>query len=404
MLKNMKLLISENLLVVPPTIEILILLNTVITGSCTLPIHIHTVILREVRLADSYILKFNQECRKVRFYHCSGEYDLSGIQKLEVLGLVPELKGTLELKVCLPSLDNVRKLDIAYNLNEDCLEYCLARYINLESLTIRSIDYREKCLPYPRLSLVKDGVFNPSNMNAWLIQKMSEYELPREHLGNETANLLNIKMNIFMGELFTFNVKNKLKYLKLIGCSLSGRNMKMLKEFVNLQTLVIDSAFLGNEMIKNIPCQLETLEIMDRNIYKDLFINLRKLDWKTVQLLRKHKSIKHLVLDKSIMKYEHIFNCLPVKLESLKFKKFFGYGIGFHAQNKEKIIVKRLVLLLDDPNTNPIMVIDNNPMVRQYYQLFDLLQNYIDFTKLEDLALETPIKTVSLDRRTYRIK
>ncbi|ELQ73986.1 putative LRR containing protein, partial [Trachipleistophora hominis] len=196
-LKNMKLLISENLLVVPSTIKTLVLLNTVITGSCTLPIHIRTVVLREVKLANSSILKFNQECRKVRFYHCSGEYDLSGIQKLEVLGLVPELKGTLELKVCLPSLDNVRKLDIAYNLNEDCLESCLARYINLESLTVRSIDYREKCLPYPQLSLVKSDVFNPSNMNAWLIQKISEYELPREHLDNETANLLNIKMNIF---------------------------------------------------------------------------------------------------------------------------------------------------------------------------------------------------------------
>ncbi|ELQ76872.1 putative LRR containing protein, partial [Trachipleistophora hominis] len=171
----------------------------------------------------------------------------------------------------------------------------------------------------------------------------------------------------------------------------------VLKELVNLQTLVIDSLF-ESDLAKNIPNQLETLEKIGKKIFEYQALDLCSLDFKTVQNLKKYENIKHLILDGSIIGYESIFDCLPINLESLKFTRFSTGKVNFHKKNRKKVVIKQLILLLDDPSYHPPVLINNNPMRRQYYKLFDYLTNFIDFNKLDYLVLEASGKFVSLDK------
>ncbi|ELQ76632.1 putative LRR containing protein [Trachipleistophora hominis] len=338
-LKNTAFHDIKNLLTALSRVKTLILENVDIEDYFELPGHIHAVILREIRLATSSRFSINRGCNEVRFYHCSGMYDLSKVENLEAFGLIFGLNDESTFKISFPSLDNIRELDIACNLSEEYLKYCLTKCINLQNLTVRSFDHTKKSASYPSLSISKDEVFNSLGNNLWLSQKLSKYELSREHSNNESADLLNFKTNIFICEIFTFNIRNKLKYLNLVGCGLNEENLKTLKKLVCLQTLIVDCAFFSNDIIRNIPDKLTTFEIVDTNIYKHLRANLYNLDLQTMQLLRKHKRIEHMVLSRSIMEYEHIFDCLPVELESLKIKIFSENDVDFCAHKKKKLLL-----------------------------------------------------------------
>ncbi|ELQ75054.1 putative LRR containing protein, partial [Trachipleistophora hominis] len=385
------------------TIETLILQDITLENSINLPDSIHTIVLEETSLSADSQLNFNTECSEVHFCNCIGTYNLSNIKRLLALSLIPSFDNGLKFNVRLPSLENLRQLDIAYNFNNECFNQNLSKCVDLEYLTVRSLYYSKTVTLYPSLSFVICDVLDFSGTNPWSKQKLSTFELGPMKFKSGSINVLNLKMNIFFNEIFTFNIRNKLKYLNLVGCDLDEENIEVLKELVNLQTLVIDCAFFECDLVKNIPNQLETLEIVDKKIFESQVLDLCSLDFKTVQELKKYENIKHLILDGSIIGYESIFDCLPINLESLKFTRFSTGKVNFPVKNRKKVVIKQLILLLDDPNDHPPVLIDNNPMRRQYYKLFDYLTNFIDFNKLDDLVLEASGKFVSLDKETYRI-
>ncbi|ELQ74355.1 putative LRR containing protein [Trachipleistophora hominis] len=403
-LKDMSDLDVKDFLTRLSTVKILVLENVDIKNDLKLPYQIRIIILRRTILANNAHFIFNPKCNEVRLHHCIGVYDLSKIENLEVFGLHPELVKKSRFMVNLPSLNKLRELDIAYNLNNECLTYhCPMKYVNLQSLTVRTLDHLDKSTPYLQSSFTLYYILNSIDHNTWSYQKIFKYMPAYQPLSDSKTNFLSIKTNIFMNQFFTINLKNKLEYLNLVGCSLSKENVSVLKEFTSLHTLIIDCAFIDNSLFINVPDQLETLEIIDRKVHENLHVNLHNLDFTTVQSLKKHKSIKNIVLDESIMRYRPIFDCLPLKLESLKIKKFPDV-VNFCAQSDQKIVVRRLTVLLDGPDTYPLTMIDSNPMISQYYQLFNLLRNYINFNELEELALEASGKLVSLDEKTYQIK
>ncbi|ELQ76704.1 putative LRR containing protein [Trachipleistophora hominis] len=385
------------------TIEVLILQDIALESSINLPNNMHTIVLREISLCAGSLLKFNAKCCKVHFYKCIGLYNFSNIERLLALSLITHFGDKLQFKVYLPSLRNLRRLDITYNLNNELFMFDLYGCINLEYLTVRSLNYSKEVTLYPPLSFSIYEVLDFSDTNTWSKYKPSKIKSRIGKFKNESVNILNLKANILISEIFTLKKRNKLKYLNLVGCSLDKENVEVLKELVNLRTLVIDSAFFESDLVKNIPRQIETLEIVDKKIFACQTLNLRRLNFKVVQELKKYENIKHLALDGSIMGYESIFDCLPINLESLKITRFSIGEVNFIEKNRTRVVIKQLILLLDDPNSHPPVLIDNNPMKRQYYKLFDYLKNFIDFNKLDDLMLEASGKFVSLDKETYRI-
>lgn len=404
-LRSMPLHVLRSLLAESTAIEILVLQDMTIGEQIEFPSNLRTILLQDVRVMVCSQLSFNQECIEVCLYRCTGTYDLSKIEKLEILSSTPELMKESEFKIELPSLASLQRLDIAYNLNNERFASDLFKGTNLEGLTVRSLNYSKKHTRYPPLPLVKHDLYDFSGINPWSARNLSRYQLGPGEFQAHDANLLNWKMNITLSEIFTFNFRNKLKYLNLVGCGLDEENVKALKQFVNLQVLVIDCAFFDKELIENMPNQLETLEVVDRKIFDGLCVDrCKELSSENFEALRRYENIRHLVFTGCISKCERIFNCLLLNLESLKIANFCADGIEFPAMNGKKIVIKRLALVLDDPDCYPPVLIDNNPMKRQSCEVFDCLRGVFDFNRLQDLMLEASGRCVSLDNETYRIK
>ncbi|ELQ75058.1 putative LRR containing protein [Trachipleistophora hominis] len=404
-LKAMSSLILRILLTKLSSVNTLVLEDMIIEDKIRLPDYLHTVVLRQVQIADKARFSFNKECSAVHLYYCSGMYDLVEIENLEILSLIPGLYERFKFVVTLPSLRSVRELNIAYNINEECFRYYLSKCINLTSLSVHSLNYSKRLIKYPPFHFGIEDIFDFSDSNnPRSVFELSKYKSNRDEWNWQYYILINLKMNILMHELLTLNLRNKLKYLNLAGCALNKENLNMLKECANLRVLVVDCAFLDNTFFETIPAQLETLEILDCKIFNGVRLDIKRLSCRSLQLLRTCKNLKHLVLEGTILKHEHIAECLPVSLESLKVTRFLKDSVEFAPATRKKIVIKRLVLLLDDVNCYPPVLIDTNPTKRQYYQLFDSLRNIIDFAALENLSLEASGQSVNIDKETYRIK
>ncbi|ELQ75448.1 putative LRR containing protein [Trachipleistophora hominis] len=216
--------------------------------------------------------------------------------------------------------------------------------------------------------------------------------------------IINTITNILWHESLNHNLQCGLESLTLSGWGLEEKNIMMLRKFQNLRTLIVDSNHFKNEILENLPDQLETLEIIQKRNFYGANIKLVYFNSLALDKLKEHTNIRNLTFSGRFLRNTHIFACLPINLMVLKIMLSSRVDTLSPANILEKVTIKKLIIGLDEPNLSLRIYININPMKRQYYKTFDFLRNFIDFNSLDELVLETADGVVNIDKTTYRIK
>lgn len=81
--------------------------------------YVEEICLENLEIQGTNSLVFPAYCKSISITTCTGEFDLSRIRNLEELKLIPPFESDNFHLICFNlNLKNVKKLEIAYNLNE----------------------------------------------------------------------------------------------------------------------------------------------------------------------------------------------------------------------------------------------------------------------------------------------
>lgn len=387
------------------TIDTITIQELEIKDKIELPSNIRVVVLQRVKVLPGGKFTANRGCREVGMLHCSGTFNLSKIKKLESLMVIPRLESISSATISFPSFESVRKLEVACNLNSGNLRYLLSKCTNVKELVIYSLNYSKTIDYVPSLSTMLDDTHDFLRYDMWLKSRFAKYECRAWcNSVEEKVKIINRMTNILLRESSDHSLWNNLTSLTLAGWGFDEKNIVLLKNFYNLQTLIIDCAFFSNKIIENLPDRLETLEIVEKQNFAEA--NFRQVNFDPVVLrkLKEHTGITNLTLAGWFLKNTRILNGLPVNLSTLKIMCSSWISSLTPENVVGTVIIKKLILGLNDPNNSLPIYIDTNPMIRQYHKIFSFLRRYIDFESLEELALETTDELISIDKVTYRIK
>ncbi|ELQ74084.1 putative LRR containing protein [Trachipleistophora hominis] len=385
-----------------PSITTLTLQNITLETDYVCSHHLKIIILRSIRTIENARFHVNEKCTAIHLYRCSGAFDLSKVEKLEKLVLIP-LLGLPNIRIMYLSFDSIRELELAYNFHETEFMYLLYKCIHLVRLTLHCLCYDEaeerKILLNSWLKKIQDV----SKYDLWASKKEClRYSSELLYMDWARADLLGTKMNMLMNESFTFNVQHRLKYLRLVAFNFDKRNLMLLPNFDSLQTLIVDYRFCDSDFFAYLPDSLETLELINDKGYDCLERTRPSFSSTALECLKKHPNLQILKIDDPLYIGGHLFDFLPTKLQVLRFTFFLSVGLK-PREIVKRIKLKKLILYTDDYSAE-IIIDCKNPFERQCPELFGFLSEYIDFQALDELILEVDGKGISLDKETYQIK
>ncbi|ELQ74036.1 putative LRR containing protein [Trachipleistophora hominis] len=230
--------------------------------------HIRTVILQMVDVVKKRTFHIGENCEEIHFIYCTGVFNLATVRNLKKLVIIPQIHGKLFFKNSLHFLHSVLDLEMAYNFESSFLQAVLVNCISVVRLTLHSLKYRKSIQMDIFAFISFKNILNISCSDHWLKEKFPQFNLARPSLLNaDRAMIINLKMNALFNELITFEIRNRLQHLNLVGFSISKKNGEQLKLFQNLKTLIVDYYFIDENFFSFLPSTLEALEIVETNIF-----------------------------------------------------------------------------------------------------------------------------------------
>lgn len=381
----------------------IIVLDMVVHSDTVLSIGANIVAVRFQKITCYGEFRDGEKCSEIGLLHCSGKYDFSKVALLKRLILIPTLEKTHPFVVMFPPLGHVEDLEIAYNFADAYFKNVLLRCVNLQRLTIHGLCLSDTNPTYSTPVFLNE-VFNVP-INDWqLEEKFTNYSAQTEGMYDqeEKKEIMSLKMNALVKIVFGFNMYSKLMSLKLIAFGLDGDNVKLLRKFKALQTLVVDYDFSDKMLFAHLPVGLMTLEITRRKNLVCVNPEPKTFDPIALEHLKKHENLRNLSLCGVLCVDGNIFQYLPINLYLLRvtwspvktFNKFGG--------NITKRVIKKFILCLNDNFNN--LGPSRDSIRKQCRDIFNYLGQFILFDALEELLVEKGQKMVSLDTKTFKIK
>ncbi|ELQ75330.1 putative LRR containing protein [Trachipleistophora hominis] len=346
-------------------------------------------------------LTFDEECESVSLINCAGTFDVSEVLKLKRLVYQPQ--GALsDIRVEFPDLSNVEELVLVYNGDDRYFPLLLLACRNVKRLTLYS--YRA-----PNAGIRQDDMITDkwtahakelkyiNNSDIERIVRESSHE--DDHFFEKIFNRI---MNILIRPIFTSTTENILESLSLYGFKPSVRSMKEMRNFVALETLILDYEYVDKTVLEHLPNNITTLSMLKGQ--KPLF-TCPKLCCSAKRdkaiAFREHKFLKTFVVDADFFTNTKNFFNLPKTLECLK----ITYTNAFSKANVpvlKKLKLKRLVIIDSDELNNELFLTENyNTNVVRFKTFTCFLSNFIDIFSLDELSAEIGNTVVSLSPRDY---
>ncbi|ELQ73844.1 putative LRR containing protein [Trachipleistophora hominis] len=410
---NLKKIILEDipfgslkmLLEVSSIVDTLVLRKITIEGKMRLPNQMKVVVIQQVKILNGNKLIFNKNCREANIVRCTGKFDLSETTRLDTLVIKPNIERSTSTIIRFPSLEYVRKLEISYNLNSANLQYLLSKCVNVQNLTIHSLDYSERLNVFDSISTILTDINDFLKNDAFYKDAVARYaRRTKSESIKDQVKIINAITNVLLRESLDCGRRRNLISLTLVGWCLDDKNIALLEDFHSLRTLVTDYNYFNDKILENLPSQLEILGVTETNSCSVTNADKANPVHFSLKGLEENKNIKHLVLTGRMLINTGVFDCLPVNLLTLKIVWSLWVDIPIPESIVGMITVKKLILNLDTLSYSSPIYIDTNPMKRQYYKVFDILRNFINFDNLDELILETVDEVINIDKMTYRIK
>lgn len=365
---------------------------------------------------ESYTMIRAPGCSSLSLIRCDGTFNLACLDGIDTLLFdpLPETK----IDIAFPVLGNIRTLTVVYNYNTRYFEYLLFKCTNVVDLTIYSI------------KTTKDDDFCKSIDRQWQKKVRREYKnrykqdiyrviemMKKIQYETTILNMLNTKMNEMAKHIFNSRAYNRLIHLRICGFCFDKHNSKLMKNFVFLKRLSINYEFVNDDLLMNIPPNIECLEIVSSAGSSNSFLAFpictkyfdRTITDNGLAHLRDHKRIRTLIIHGQFFSDIHRFNYLPTNLETLALSYFEYTEITVNIT--KKVISKLVVYKTDNYTARELLnkrykmnndFIDgvsldfiNNIFDREYYgPFFNYLSNFIRYDCLESISL-VPYKKVA---------
>ncbi|ELQ73850.1 putative LRR containing protein [Trachipleistophora hominis] len=361
------------------------LMNCDFNVSATLSKIYGCVELRNILIGKDFCFKVNENCEKLMILQCTGLFDLSNVDRLEILEINFSNQWTKKLRIIGPI--SVKHLTLI-NLPKDLI--ILTQFFN-ELVSIQCLTIG--CSSLRLLATNLETYFCSINLKS-ICQKYQHYTNTATAENAQTSEKEHPTLTSckFLSVIFHAPALVEVERLEYQKIYMSNHNCEYLLSLRKLKMLKVYMENLGNETFIYLPQNIEYLNIQ-ASLFTDYYLK------SPPNSLRELSNLKVFVVSGNVFFNLTISNYLPPSLNVLVVSYFLLKNNFSGDSNIVKIRPCRLYIsALQDL----IIDIETGLPHSDVHNFLDALFNYVEREHLELLVLATTSSCYEIDVLTFR--